>query len=359
MLVSRLKHISAVAAAVRPSSKRVLRASMGINAVSVQHMARGVVSFGTRSMAFHTSRSVLKVIDSDHNDEVTKDNNEHDEDCTAEKQMTDEGDDEDAEEDEGVPSESYTGVTFHTSRIKKWSASVTVGNIEVDAGQFWTEEDAAKGYDELVRMYLEPGAPLNFPDGQHDDDEDASYNLASTVPHAATSHDWTLPDAGSRHADIIPPIPKTYLTMDELLPALEREQAIDVYTIDLAGKSSLASHMVFCTGRSRNHMRRMADMVILSMKARNMDDDFGYVVEGRDCDDWMIADVNNIVVHFMTAETRKMLALEDHWENMVNDKHRLYGHLSEDEYMDKYGMSTLLTEDDFLHEDSIDHTVWK
>ncbi|RHY84598.1 hypothetical protein DYB35_007414 [Aphanomyces astaci] len=95
------------------------------------------------------------------------------------------------------------------------------------------------------------------------------------------------------------------------------------------------------------------------MKARNMDDEFGYVVEGRDCDDWMIADANTIVVHFMTAETRAMLALEDHWENMVNDKHRLYGHLSEDEYMDKYGMSELMTEDDLLTQDSIDHDVWK
>ncbi|KDO21778.1 hypothetical protein SPRG_12596 [Saprolegnia parasitica CBS 223.65] len=147
--------------------------------------------------------------------------------------------------------------------------------------------------------------------------------------------------------------------MDELLPALEREQAIDVYTINLAGKSSLAEHMVFCTGRSRAHMRRMADMVILSMKARSMEDDFGYVVEGRDCDDWMIADINTIVVHFMTEETRKMLQLEKHWENMVNDKHRLYGHLSEDEYMDKYGMSELMTDDDVLNEDDIDHNVWK
>jgi ribosome-associated protein len=94
---------------------------------------------------------------------------------------------------------------------------------------------------------------------------------------------------------------RTYLTMEELIPALEREQAGDIYTINLAGKSNLAEHMVFCTGRSRAHMRRMADMVIMSMKARNMQDDFGYVVEGRDCDDWMIADTNTIVVHFMMA----------------------------------------------------------
>ncbi|RHY51206.1 hypothetical protein DYB30_010523 [Aphanomyces astaci] len=108
----------------------------------------------------------------------------------------------------GVASETYTGVTYHESRVKKWSASVTVGNIEVDAGEFWTEEDAAKGYDELVRMYLEPGAvALHFPDGHPDDVDNASSDASSL------SHEWNLPDAGSRHADIIPPIQK-YVDME-------------------------------------------------------------------------------------------------------------------------------------------------
>ncbi|OQR91339.1 hypothetical protein ACHHYP_04791 [Achlya hypogyna] len=309
---------------------------------------RGV---GTRSM--HVSRVLLKApVDAD---EIAPKDDVLIEDDDAEEEASEEGDDAEEEasdeDDDGVPSERFLGVTFHESRIKKWSASLEVGEVEVDAGQFWTEEDAAKGYDELVRMYSDASAPVNFASGSSDDED---------VPDPASpSYDWSLPDAGSRHADIIPPIPKTYMTMEELLPALEREQAIDVYTIDLNGKSSLAEHMVFCTGRSRAHMRRMADMVIMSMKARDMDDNFGYVVEGRDSDDWMITDISNIVVHFLTAESRKMLQLEDHWENMVNDKHRLYGHLSEDEYMDRYGMSELMTDDDIVNEDDIDHTVWK
>ncbi|CAK4070414.1 unnamed protein product [Aphanomyces euteiches] len=335
MLSRSFKHLAAKAR--QAPSKRLF------SALTRSSTARNALTYRPAFMAlrvssFHQSHCVL---------DETKDK-----DPTASVEESDD----DLDGDDGTPSEHYLGVTYHADRIKKWSASVTVGQIEVDAGQFWTEEDAAKGYDELVRMYLEPGAPINFPDGEPNDD-DESGNLE--VGGIDGSHEWTLPDAGSRHADIIPPIPNTYLTMEELIPALEREQAIDIYTIDLEGKSSLASYMVFCTGRSRNHMRRMADMVILSMKARNMQDDFGYVVEGRDSDDWMIADVNNIVVHFLTAETRQMLQLEDHWENMVNDKHKLYGHLSEDEYMDKYGMSELMTEDDFLHEDEIDHNEWK
>ncbi|KAI9921027.1 hypothetical protein PsorP6_001248 [Peronosclerospora sorghi] len=111
---------------------------------------------------------------------------------------------------------------------------------------------------------------------------------------------------------------------------------------------SLADLMVFATGRSRVHMRRMADLLIKSMKAREIVDEFDYVVEGRDCDDWMIADGNNIVVHLMRAETRRILALEEHWENMVHDKHRVNGDMNDDEYMDKYGTSELI---EYLNED--------
>lgn len=141
---------------------------------------------------------------------------------------------------------------------------------------------------------------------------------------------------------------RTYLTLDEVLAALEHEKAIDVHTVDLSGKSSLADYMIFTTGRSQAHMRRMADMMIASMRARKIVDDFEYSVEGRDCDDWMIADCNNIVVHFMRADTRRILALEDHWENMVDDKHRVYGDMTEDEYMDKYGTSELM---EYLEDD--------
>ncbi|RLN55746.1 hypothetical protein BBP00_00008363 [Phytophthora kernoviae] len=207
-------------------------------------------------------------------------------------------------------------------------------NIEghvISGGDYWTALDAAKAYDELVTLYGDLDDPRNFPEGD-----------TETKAEEAEELEWQAPHAGDRHADIIPAVPQTYLTIDEVQEALEREKAIDVYTVDLAGKSSLADYMVFATGKSQAHMRRMADLLIKSMKAREIVDEFDYGVEGRDCDDWMIADCNNIVVHLMHADTRRILALEDHWENMVNDKHRIYGDMTEDEYMDKFGTSELM-----------------
>lgn len=40
--------------------------------------------------------------------------------------------------------------------------------------------------------------------------------------------------------------------------------------------------------------------------------------EGIDCDDWMLVDCDNLIVHFMTAEARQELDLETHWETIAS-----------------------------------------
>uniref|UniRef100_K3X3T5 Iojap-like ribosome-associated protein n=1 Tax=Globisporangium ultimum (strain ATCC 200006 / CBS 805.95 / DAOM BR144) TaxID=431595 RepID=K3X3T5_GLOUD len=226
-------------------------------------------------------------------------------------------------------------------RAARAISELTIDGHVISGGDYWTALDAAKGYDELVDLYCDLDTPRNFPSGSASAEEEAGLADAS-LGVVVTEGEWEVPEVGKRHADMIPVIPQTYFTLDEVLAALEKEKAINVYTVDLAGKSSLADYMIFTTGRSQAHMRRMADMMINSLRARNIEDDFNYVVEGRDCDDWMIADCNNIVVHFMREDTRRILNLEDHWENMVDDKHRVYGDMTEDEYMDKFGTSELM-----------------
>ncbi|RHY84601.1 hypothetical protein DYB35_007413 [Aphanomyces astaci] len=197
----------AVRTASTPTTKRLLRTTSRTACLVLgESIPRVATSLNLRTMSLHTSRSMLKGVTDDSKDVHAVDvEGDEDEDDEIEDSDNNDADD---DADEGVASETYTGVTYHESRVKKWSASVTVGNIEVDAGKFWTEEDAAKGYDELVRMYLEPGAAaLHFPDG-HPDDVDNASNDASSL-----SHEWNLPDAGSRHADIIPPIQK-YVDME-------------------------------------------------------------------------------------------------------------------------------------------------
>ena len=75
-----------------------------------------------------------------------------------------------------------------------------------------------------------------------------------------------------------------------------------------------------------------------------MEDDFEYGVEGRDCEDWMIVDLNSIIVHFLREDTRRVLNLENHWENMKDNVNQEYGHLSAEEFVEKYGSTHLYEE---------------
>lgn len=56
----------------------------------------------------------------------------------------------------------YRGVKFNDSGVKKWSVILRVQGNSIDGGQFWTEEDAARAYDELAAIYHGKTAKLNF-----------------------------------------------------------------------------------------------------------------------------------------------------------------------------------------------------
>ena len=45
------------------------------------------------------------------------------------------------------------------------------------------------------------------------------------------------------------------LNVEEVVAALERNGALDVKVIPLAGKSDLAEAMICCTGKSQRHMQ--------------------------------------------------------------------------------------------------------
>lgn len=40
--------------------------------------------------------------------------------------------------------------------------------------------------------------------------------------------------------------------------------------------------------------------------------------EGYDCDDWMLVDCDNMIVHVMMEETRQELDLEAYWSNVTS-----------------------------------------
>ena len=107
-----------------------------------------------------------------------------------------------------------------------------------------------------------------------------------------------LPDAepGSLHALV--------------LQSLDDDQAQEVISIPLAGKSTIADHMVIASGRSTRQVAAMAQKLAERIKHGG----FGNSrIEGLPAADWVLIDAGDIVVHLFRPEVRSFYNLERMW----------------------------------------------
>jgi ribosome-associated protein len=100
-------------------------------------------------------------------------------------------------------------------------------------------------------------------------------------------------------------------TMLELvLRSLDDDQAQEIVTIPLEGKSSVADHMVIASGRSTRQVAAMAQKLAERIKQGG----FGHVrIEGLPAADWVLIDAGDIVVHLFRPEVRSFYNLERMW----------------------------------------------
>ena len=95
-----------------------------------------------------------------------------------------------------------------------------------------------------------------------------------------------------------------------VLQQLDDDQAQEVVTIDLAGKSSIADHMVIGSGRSTRQVASMAQKLAEKVKQAG----FGPVkLEGLPAADWVLIDAGDVVVHLFRPEVRSFYNLERMW----------------------------------------------
>ena len=97
---------------------------------------------------------------------------------------------------------------------------------------------------------------------------------------------------------------------DLVLRSLDDDQAVDVVTIPLQGKSSIADHMVIASGRSTRQVASMAQKLTERIKqelGRNVR------IEGLPVADWVLLDADDVIVHLFRPEVRSFYNLERMW----------------------------------------------
>jgi len=95
-----------------------------------------------------------------------------------------------------------------------------------------------------------------------------------------------------------------------VMQSLDDDQAQETISIPLAGKSSIADHMVIASGRSSRHVAAMAQKLAERIKKET-----GQIarIEGLATADWVLIDAGDVIVHLFRPEVRSFYNLERMW----------------------------------------------
>lgn len=99
--------------------------------------------------------------------------------------------------------------------------------------------------------------------------------------------------------------------LEKITSLLENKKAIDLKTIDIKDKTTLADYFVIASGTSSTHIKSLADYVEVELKKESI---YPYKIEGRDSNSWILMDYEDVIVHLFTQQDREHYNLEDLWE---------------------------------------------
>ena len=95
-----------------------------------------------------------------------------------------------------------------------------------------------------------------------------------------------------------------------VLKSLDDDQAVETVSIPLAGKSSIADHMVIASGRSTRQVASMATKLADKIKSETGK---AVRIEGLPTADWVLIDAGDVIVHLFRPEVRSFYNLERMW----------------------------------------------
>ena len=98
--------------------------------------------------------------------------------------------------------------------------------------------------------------------------------------------------------------------LDLVLQSLDDDKGVDVISIPLHGKSTMADFMVVASGASSRHIASMAEHLEFKLKKA------GLTVLGKEGlaqADWVLLDTSDVIVHLFRPEVRDFYQLERMW----------------------------------------------
>jgi ribosome-associated protein len=110
---------------------------------------------------------------------------------------------------------------------------------------------------------------------------------------------------------------------DAIIDALEDIKAFDISVMDVRKLTSLTNYMIVASASSTRQAKAISDNVIVKLKEKGFDI---RGTEGGKDGEWVLVDLDDIVVHIMIPATRAYYNLEQLWGSVEGRR----GHITQD-----------------------------
>ena len=107
---------------------------------------------------------------------------------------------------------------------------------------------------------------------------------------------------------------KIFNLKKKILKTLDSNKALDIVSIDLEGKSSVADYMIIASGTSSRHIHALSEQVLEEFKKNGI---LNCKIEGKDSSEWKLVDGIDLIVHIFNPEKRKFYELEKIWSQLI------------------------------------------
>ena len=106
--------------------------------------------------------------------------------------------------------------------------------------------------------------------------------------------------------------------IDQLKKDIERtlidNKALEIKSINLRNKTSIADFMIIASGTSSRHIQALSEILLEKLKNKGFEN---CRLEGQNSNEWKLIDAVDIIIHIFHPEIRKFYDLEKMWSELI------------------------------------------
>ena len=246
-----------------------------------------------------------------------------------------------------VPKESELDPEEFRTRLESWASYKMYSGVkmrkngdwyafynDIVEGPFETSVAAARRWDTLCYGSEKDVNKLNFPEKYWMRGEGLP-NLNYYNPEQKKNVQWVPPTAKKVAEYDIPVRKGKPLSLRETMKILRGEGALNIRVLNLHNHSTLGNWMLFVTGSSLSHEKRIGDTIVHYLRKRQLKN-IPIRVTDRDESEWMVVDGDSVITNIFSPRYRIARDLEDQWELMRPGKNR-YESWTEEQLQERFG----------------------